>query len=191
MCASRGPELIVIGEAKRGLAFRYTGGSGRPTVPAVAADPVAKIALPVKGENGDMIVEITVSNGALTIANPAKTGGVDIAGGTLPAEESVTFVACDSRDVSNQAYWADCAGTAPNRAQFPPAVVERACTGLIDTGIRDPKRLSEAYRYRSIARKKKGDLPGALLDSTAAVEFDPGSSITKKSLDAIQKARGK
>ena len=191
MCAGRGPELIVIGEAKRGLAFWYTGGSGRPSIPSVASDPVAKISVPVKGENGDMFVEMTVSGGALTIANPAKAGAVDIAGGTLPSRESVTFVACDRPDVSNQAYWADCAGTSPNSAQFPPAVVARACTGLIDAGIRDPKRLSEAYRFRSIALKKKDDFAGALLDATAAVEFDPGSSAAKKNLEAIQKARGK
>jgi hypothetical protein len=186
-CANRGPEVVVIGEAKRGLAFWYTGVAGRPSVQAVAAGPVAKVSLPVKSDKGDKSVDMSVSGGALTIANPAGKGDVDIAGGTLPDGESVTLVACDSPNSTNQAYWADCAGVSSNGVQFPPSAVERACTGLIDAGIRDPKRLSEAYRYRSIARRNGGNGAGALLDATAAAEFDPASAEARNHLDALAK----
>lgn len=186
-CASRGPTVIVIGEQGRGLAFWYAGMRDRPLATAIPDEPVAKISLTLKRDNGEKTIALMASGGSLTIANPAKNGDVDFAGGTFPDGESATFVACDKPGGANKAYWDDCAGGPPGGPQFPPSAVERACTGLIEMGLRDPARLSEAYRFRSIARRKGGNAGGALGDAKAAVEFAPASAPAKENLAAMSK----
>ena len=174
-CAS-GPQVTILGGPSRTMTFRHKGSPDRRMVSIPSSDPIDDVVLIVTEGSGAAAVRAKVSGGKLTVTNTPRRGDIAISFGGVPLAlgQSATLMACDAPILSDEKTWADCQS---HPSPVAPDVQERACTALLDAGLRKPDELMVAYANRSTARRNRGNAEDAVTDGFGAVQFAPKSSI--------------